>query len=152
MPKTTRIQEYRLHQLLNNYVNACHMAAKIPFTLGFVMMCMITGYFGSIRYFEKLPLQQYIMFPAMLNNSSIVAVLLLLPSAIQHKRSNLVLKMIKNKPPTVINKITRREMKSLREFGIRLGFLKRIKFGHIAAFLFAITNYTLSLLVAFPDH
>lgn len=149
MPKALRIRGYRNNQLLNNYVNACHMAGKIPFTIGFLMICIVSGFFGTIR-FGKLPLQSYIFFPGILNNATIFVFLILLPAAIENKLSKLALRELQRNPPLVANKIAKREIKALREFGIRLGVLKRIKFGHIAAFLFSISNYTLSLLVAFP--
>lgn len=150
MPKTLRIREYRRNLLLNNYFNACHMSVKIPFVIGFLMIAIVAGYFCGIRLFGKVPVQVYVFFPGLLNNCTLLVGLILLPAAIENKLSKLAIKKIQGNPPLVANKIARREIRTLREFGVRLGVLKRIKFGHVAAFLFSISNYTLSLLVAFP--
>lgn len=74
---------------------------------------------------------------------------ILVPGAIVHKASASYFKQIKSS--RVVGKITRREAKSIQVFGIRFGFLKAIKYPHIAAFFLALSNYTLSLLVAFPQ-
>lgn len=151
MPMRIRIREYRVNQLLNKYVNASHLIIKIPFFVGILMIYIIVGYFGAIRFVEKLPLKNYIVFPMLIYNCTIFVGLLLLPAAIENKLSKHVIKQMSSNPSFAGNKIIRREMKSLQEFGIRLGILKRIKYSHIAAFLFSISNYTLSLLVAFPE-
>lgn len=149
--KKLRLKEFRLNQLLNSYINSSHMTIKIPAMTGFLMVYVILGFFGTIRFIGKLPIESYIIFPVITNNCVTIMVLVLLPAAILNKLSKVVAQKIRSSSPFVVNKLIKREMKALREFGIRLGVLKRIKFGNIAAFLFSISNYTLSLLVAFPE-
>jgi len=143
-----QVREFKVLSILICYLNSSYSAAKIPLTMGILLTLLVTSFYGLIQFFGKMSPSTYIMFPIVVNNCMIISLLVLVPGAKLYKSSERYFQKIKG--VECVGKVIRREAKCIRIFGIRFGFLRAIRHPHIANYFLALSNYTLSLLVAFP--
>jgi len=150
-----KIRDYKFLNVLSTYINASNSTVKFPLLLGILFLLMIIGIFGAVRLVGKIDTQIYFMFVIIINNVSMISAIILLCGAKQQHLSVSYLDRIKYLKDSFGTKIpsreTRREIKSLRTFGVAFGIFRTIKYCYAAEFVMAVSNASLSLLVAFPN-
>ena len=114
--------------------------------------------FGSIRLHESTPIVEYMLFPLACTFLLIIFVMLLYGSALVYGSSKNFLQDWKRNSTYCQTSgetarkrmLTKRVFKCLRPFGVQIGTLQFIT-KHSVILVFAVlSNYTASLLIAFP--
>jgi hypothetical protein len=150
-PLKLKIKDYKFLNVLSNYINASNATVKFPFILGIVFVFLCIGIYGAVRLFGYVDVRVYMIFPIIINNCLLIMSLILLSSAQLHKLSADNLELIKHSIAIIPSRALRMEVKCIHSFGVRAGMVGAFKYSHVAQFFLALSNASLSLLVAFPN-
>lgn len=113
---------------------------------------MISGAFASIRFHSFLSFFEYVPFPILVNNCIIMLTVTMVPSTtILAESSALLIRIRQLVTRKARVKVLKKEVESLREFGVRLGFTRTVKKKAILTSYYFISNYIFTVLIAFPE-
>lgn len=108
--------------------------------------------FATIRFHRVISFFEYIPFPIILNNCVIILVVTMMPAtAVEHQSSKACTELRSIVGRTPNKKLMRKEVNSLRTFGVRLGFCRAVKRNAILLSYYLITNHIFTVLFAFPE-
>jgi len=110
----------------------------------------VLAFYETIRQYGKLDLLQYLLGPMIFFDLMIIAI------GVTYCAGRIVIESAnhinKIKANCSKNKVLRREIKSLRPFGIRITILPAIKKEYLLGFLFIVSNLSFTALVSSPNN
>jgi hypothetical protein len=155
-----KIKCFQKLKILNNHFNHSHTSYAFPMTLLMFFVASTFTLFGSIRLQELTPIVEYMLFPLACAFLLIIFAMLLYGSALVYGSSKKFLQDWKRNSAFVFCQtrsetarqriLTKRVFKCLRPFGVQIGTLQFITKLSVILVFADLSNYTASLLIAFP--
>jgi hypothetical protein len=152
-PLKMKVQEFKFFNILGNYFNGATATAKLPSIFVILFVLLTIAIYGAVRLIGEMKTQVYLIFPVLFNNCFLISLLLLLTAAKQSKLMTIGYHDIRHPRKSLIlpSRETRREIKSIKEFGIQMGTIGIVTHAYLAQFIMALANASLSVLVAYPN-
>lgn len=139
-------------QILNTYYNNSFIWLLVPFLFVWIPISLtIVCAFASIRFHSFLSFFEYVPFPVLVNNCCVILVVTMVPTAAIYEQSKQLCWTLKNDLFRERNKILRKELKALRPFGVRVGFIQAIPKVSILLSYYFMSNHVFTLLITFPQ-
>lgn len=146
------IKAASLHQklfILNNHFNESMLAIWPSFIIFGFGSFLVIGYFGCIRFPTKLSILEYLTFPTITIDVSIVLTLLfVLLSNVHTKSTKNAAQLIRLSGKK--NKYTRKICSRLNAFGVKIMPLKMVRSYYMFHFYNFIFSLIISVLIQFP--
>lgn len=144
------IQNYRRLQILLIYFNYSYISVLIPILFCWIPTSLaIITCFASVRFHGFLSFFEYFPFPTIFNNMIVVLTVTMVPAVNVYRDSE---KMYQHLKASIgWKKVFRKELVSMRPFGVRMSPVKVIKPIAILMSYDLISNNVFTLLITFPE-
>jgi len=149
-----QLKRYRILTLLNTLFNDCIINAHLPIVLGGFGVFVVITFFGTVRFSEQLAPVVFVYFPTLMVELGVTSGVILKTGGMLFQESQKFYLQILGLRFKNIHKnsmaIMRREIFSLRPFGVRIGHVQSIRNHHGLNFYLFCTNVAISSLTLVP--
>lgn len=148
----TTIGNFRKLEILMTYYNNSFVVSLEPILFLWIpASCAIGCAFAAIRFQKILSFFEYVPFPAILTNCISMLTVSMVPATRVEHESNKLLVSLGRRIGHSKNKLWRKELASLRPFGVRLWFCSGVKREVILLSYYLISNYIFTIVIAIPE-
>ena len=140
---------FNMFRILNVYYNDCDLPYALPIVLCVAGLSIVVGWFGMIRLHGKLTWPYYSLYVIIALGWSFMVTVIIIAAANVCDASTKYYEFLKRKTPSA-SKTLQKQIRSVRPFGVRIGVLRSVHYYYVFMFYLNLTNYLMSLLIAFP--
>lgn len=154
VPFEEKVKNFRRLQILNICYNDAFVWLLVP-----VLFVWIPGgigiacSFAAIRFHSFLSFFEYIPFPVLVNNCTVILAVTMIPATAVYEQSKKLHQSLTRdqKVSRRGSKLRRKTVASLQPFGVKVGLILSVKKVAILLSYYVISNHIFTLLITFPE-
>ncbi|OXA45271.1 hypothetical protein Fcan01_19996 [Folsomia candida] len=149
-----KIRNFQRFHILMIYYNYAFTWLLMPVVFVWIPGSLIIACgFASIRFHSFLSFFEYIPFPVLVYNCCVILAVTMHPATIVYEESNKLYQTLlhDNNMSRRKSRLRRKELAALRPFGVKIGFIQRVKKVAILVSYYFVSNHIFTMLITFPE-